>query len=127
MKLQFRPAQTAQNEEDCESLVNRLLGERTLVIASNRGPVTLHRQEDGGLEYQRGSGGLVTPLTGVLQHAEARWVACGLTDEDKAWGAGWAPLGENDPKVWMQFLAPSDAAYEGYYEVIANPRWFLPC
>ena len=32
MKLQFRPAQTAQNEEDCESLVNRLLSERTLVI-----------------------------------------------------------------------------------------------
>jgi trehalose 6-phosphate synthase len=78
------------------------------------------------LEYQRGSGGLVTALAGVLPYAEARWIACARTIEDKVWKQGLAPLGESDGKVWMQFLSPSDESYEGYYRVIANPLlWFL--
>lgn len=114
-------------DEDCGSLMPRLLAQRSLIIASNRGPVTLHLNEQGTLDYQRGSGGLVTALTGVLQHAEApRWIACAQTDEDKTWGQGLVPFGESDEKVWVQFLAPSEAAYEGYYQVIANPLlWFL--
>ncbi len=41
-------------------------------------------------------------------------------------GQGFVTLGENGEKVWMQFLAPSEEAYEGYYNVIANPLlWFL--
>lgn len=74
----------------------------------------------------RGTGGLVTALAGVIQHAEARWIACAQTEEDKTWGSGSVPFGESDEKVWMQFLAPSEEAYEGYYRVIANPLlWFL--
>ncbi|HEX6270972.1 MAG TPA: trehalose-6-phosphate synthase [Anaerolineales bacterium] len=114
------------NDEDCGSLIPSLLAKRLLVIASNRGPVTLRQDENGDLEYQRGSGGLVTALTGMLQHAEARWVACAQTEEDQVWGQGSVPFGENDEKVWVQFLAPSKSAYEGYYQVIANPLlWFL--
>jgi trehalose 6-phosphate synthase len=82
--------------------------------------------ENGDLEYQRGSGGLVTALAGVIQHAEARWIACARTAEDNAWRQGRVPLGEGDEQVWMQFLSPSAEAYEGYYRVIANPLlWFL--
>jgi len=111
---------------DSDFSARDLLTHRTLIIASNRGPVTLHQNENGELEYQRGSGGLVTALTGVLQHTEARWIACAQTEEDRAWGRGEVPLGESDEKVWVQLLAPSDDAYEGYYRVIANPLlWFL--
>jgi trehalose 6-phosphate synthase len=103
-----------------------LLAQRSLIIASNRGPVTLRTNENGAIEYQRGTGGLVTALTGLLQHAEARWIACAQTEEDKSLGQGLVPLGDNNEKVWVQFLAPSEAAYEGYYQVIANPLlWFL--
>jgi trehalose 6-phosphate synthase len=78
------------------------------------------------LEYQRGTGGLVTALLGVIQHAEARWIACAQTAEDKAWESGSVALGDSDEKVWMRFVAPSEEAYEGYYRVIANPLlWFL--
>jgi trehalose 6-phosphate synthase len=122
-----RTARVAQDEdEDSSASVHNLLNHRTLILASNRGPVTLRKNENGDLEYQRGSGGLVTALAGLIQHAEARWIACARTEEDKAWGQGLAPLGERNQKVWMQFLNPSEESYEGYYRVIANPLlWFL--
>jgi trehalose 6-phosphate synthase len=126
MKQGFRPASTANHDKDSDASVHNLLAQRILIIASNRGPVTLHQNETGELEYQRGTGGLVTALAGVLQHTEARWIACARTAEDKAWEKGFVPLGESDEKVWMQFLTPSDESYEGYYRVIANPLlWFL--
>ncbi len=126
MNESLRPAEATSGEEAPESLVHDLLAQRTLIIASNRGPVTLRKNESGAVEYQRGSGGLVTALAGVIQHAEARWIACAQTQEDKAFGEGDMPLGESEEKVWMQFLAPTEEAYEGYYRVIANPLlWFL--
>jgi trehalose 6-phosphate synthase len=126
MKQDPHSINIASRNEDADLSINNLLAERTLIIASNRGPITLHQNEEGGLEHQRGSGGLVTALAGVLQHTEARWIACARTVEDKIWEKGFVPLGESDEKVWMQFLAPSDESYEGYYRVIANPLlWFL--
>ena len=111
---------------DSDSSIHKLLTQRTLIIASNRGPVTLRQRENGDMEFQRGTGGLVTALIGVLQHADAKWIACAQTQEDRDWGQGEVPLGESEEKVWMQFVSPSDEAYEGYYGVISNPLlWFL--
>lgn len=117
---------TLQQKPNSDSTSNNLLTQRTLILASNRGPVTLRRNENGQIEHQRGSGGLVTALIGVLQHADARWIACAQTEEDKAWGQGLVSLGESDEEVQMHFIATSEEAYEGYYAVIANPLlWFL--
>ena len=117
---------TILQQTNSSSTIHNLLTQRTLILASNRGPVTLRRNENGEVEYQRGSGGLVTALIGVLQHAEARWIACAQTEEDRAWGQGQVPLGESDEQVWMHFVTPSEEEYEGYYGVIANPLlWFL--
>ena len=111
---------------DCGSLIQSLHSNRTLIIASNRGPITFHKDENGELQYQRGGGGLVTALTGVIQQAEAYWIACSQTKEDKAWGQGLAPSGESGEKLWIHFITPTDSAYEGYYKIIANPLlWFL--
>jgi trehalose 6-phosphate synthase len=115
-----------QEQKNSDSNIHNLLTQSTLILASNRGPVILRQNEDGEVEYQRGGGGLVTALIGVLQHAEARWIACAQTEEDKAWGQGQVSLGESDEKVWIHFITPTDEAYEGYYGVIANPLlWFL--
>jgi trehalose 6-phosphate synthase len=48
-----------------------------LVLVSNRGPATF---EDG--EARRGGGGLVTALTGLVDHADAVWIASAMSDED---------------------------------------------
>jgi trehalose-6-phosphate synthase len=58
-------------EEDCEKLQAETLIERSLIIAANRGPVSLERAEDGSIVSHRGSGGLVTALSGLVQQYES--------------------------------------------------------
>ncbi len=116
----------SESAQKVDPSIDNLLANRTLILASNRGPVMLRRNEQGDMEYQRGSGGLVTALAGVIQHAEARWIACAQTPEDTEWGSGQVPLGNSNENVWMQFLTPSAESYHSYYRVIANPLlWFL--
>jgi trehalose 6-phosphate synthase len=99
---------------------------RTLIIASNRGPITLHRNDAGELEFERGSGGLVTALTGVARQIDATWIACAQTEEDREWREGVIPLSGDEHTIRMKFISPDPDAYEGYYDVIANPLlWFL--
>lgn len=117
----------ATNDSDHRgSQIQGLLTDRTLIIASNRGPITFNKDKNGELIYQRGAGGLVTALTGVARQTEARWIACARTQEDKIWGEGFAPSDETGEKLWMQFITPTETEYEGYYNVISNPLlWFL--
>ena len=57
-------------------------GEVQLILVSNRGPATFERGADGELYAQRGTGGLVTALTGLVHHRDALWVASAMTDAD---------------------------------------------
>ena len=67
-------------------------GERPLVLVSNRGPATFERDESGDLVVSRGGGGLVTALTGLVEHREATWVAStmgpGDVEASRAHGGG---------------------------------------
>jgi trehalose 6-phosphate synthase len=102
------------------------LQNRTLIIASNRGPVTFRTEADGQVLPRRGGGGLVTALAGLAQHVEMSWIASAQTPEDRAWGEGPMALDTDGRSIRIQFVAPEAAAYEGYYAVIANPLlWFL--
>jgi trehalose 6-phosphate synthase len=109
----------------CEALEAEFFANRALIIAANRGPVTFRTAEDGSLYHERGGGGLVTALTGLCRYTDATWIACARTEADAAWQAGEVALAEGGA-VRVQFLTPGEAAYEGYYHVIANPLlWFL--
>jgi trehalose 6-phosphate synthase len=110
----------------CEAVEAVFFSDRALVIAANRGPVTFETAEDGTLEYQRGGGGLVTALTGLCRHAaNATWIACARTEADAVWRNGRVPVADGTD-IRVEFLTPDPAAYEGYYNVIANPLlWFL--
>jgi trehalose 6-phosphate synthase len=117
---------TIEQEEDCDSLIENLISKRTMIIASNRGPITFHTDENGKLQHLRGNGGLVTALTGVIRQAGARWIACAQTQADRTWHAGFIPSYADHGQVWLEFITPTESAYEGYYKVIANPLlWFL--
>jgi trehalose 6-phosphate synthase len=93
-------------------------GRRSLIIVSNRGPVTFDRGPDGERVVRRGGGGLVTALRGLLEHHDVTWIAAATTDEDRrvaAEGSSQAALVAADP-----------AAYQGYYNVVSNPMlWFI--
>ncbi len=99
--------------------------ESPLVVASNRGPVSFHRGDDGELTSDRGSGGLVTALAGVLFEADATWIAAALTDGDREVAASNRPL-DVEPVGRMGFLEIPGDRYDGYYNGIANHiLWFL--
>ena len=57
-------------------------GPLILTIVSNRGPAEFGHDEQGERIVQRGGGGLVTALTGLVSHREALWIASAMTEED---------------------------------------------
>ena len=104
--------------------------ERRLVIVSNRGPAEFHRAEDGQRTVQRGGGGLVTALSGLVAHRGALWIASAMTEEDIAVSreAGGDPVTQEiDGVTYDVLLVESDpVAYDQFYNVIANPiLWFI--
>lgn len=109
-----------------DALESSIFADRALIIAANRGPVTFQTQADGSRTFNRGSGGLVTALMGLAQHVDATWIACARSEEDTAWEQGDVSLWKDDSTIRINFLSPSLEAYDGYYNVIANPLlWFL--
>jgi trehalose 6-phosphate synthase len=98
-----------------------------LVLVSNRGPVTF--DDDG--EMTRGTGGLVTALTGLASHRDAIWIASALTDGDAKVSRerGGRPFEVESPDggtYRIRLVSSDPAAYEGFYSVFANPMlWFI--
>jgi trehalose 6-phosphate synthase len=93
-------------------------GRRSLIIVSNRGPVTFDRAAGGERVMRRGGGGLVTALRGLLEHHDVTWIAAATSDEDRVVAAE----GSSEPAL----VAPDADAYHGYYNVVANPMlWFI--
>lgn len=109
-----------------DKLQAEFFADHDLIIASNRGPVTFERDANGDFHSRRGGGGLVTALLGMCNHTDATWVACAQSDDDKAWHDGQIRLSNEGRSLRVRFLSPRASAYEGYYNVIANPLlWFL--
>jgi len=98
-----------------------------LVLVSNRGPVTFH----AGGEVQRGSGGLVTALTGLASHREAIWIASAMSEYDaevsRAHDGRAFPVSAPGGGDYQVRLVVSDPdAYDRFYNVFANPMlWFI--
>ena len=96
-----------------------------LILVSNRGPATF---EDG--EPQRGGGGLVTALTGLVNHRDAVWIASTMSDEDAEVSRehdGQSFEVELEGAEYRVRLVESDPeAYDRFYNVVANPLlWFI--
>jgi trehalose 6-phosphate synthase len=98
-----------------------------LVLVSNRGPVTF--QDDGSVK--RGTGGLVTALTGLASHRDAVWIASALTDGDaaKAEEEQGRPFSVRSPAggdYHVRLVISEEEAYDRFYNVFANPMlWFI--
>jgi trehalose 6-phosphate synthase len=91
---------------------------RSLIVVSNRGPVTFDRGPDGERVVRRGGGGLATALRGLREHHDVTWIAAATTDEDR--------VVASEGSTEVAFVAPEPDAYHGYYNVVANPMlWFI--
>jgi trehalose 6-phosphate synthase len=110
------------DHQQCQEFFN----DRSLIIAANRGPVTFQTAEDGSRTFTRGSGGLVTALVGLARQIDATWIGCARTEADMEWESGDVALWKGRETLGVHLLSPDPQAYEGYYNVIANPLlWFL--
>src|SRR6476619_2103433 len=98
-----------------------------LVLVSNRGPVTFH----AGGEVQRGSGGLVTALTGLASHRQAIWIASAMNEHDAAvsrehGGNAFPVRAPGGGEYEVRFVVSDAEAYDRFYNVFANPMlWFI--
>jgi trehalose 6-phosphate synthase len=102
---------------------------RLLLVASNRGPISYERGDDGSLTARRGGGGMVSGLTSGLAAAAADggvlWLCTALSDADReAARLGARADAPGEPAVRMLEIPSEvfDAAYNG----IANSvLWFV--
>src|SRR5438445_6267774 len=105
--------------------------DRQLVVASNRGPVSFEPEEDGrGYVAKRGQGGLVSALTGALSMTGGLWIACAMSEGDRAEAesseGGRIEVLTEDVKYDLRYLAPPEDVFDRYYNVISNRiLWFL--
>src|SRR5918992_5993164 len=104
---------------------------RKLIVVSNRGPITYARDEEGVRVARRGGGGLVTALRSLVTHHDVTWIASAMTDEDRAVageasGEAIDEVARDDSPYRLRLVAHDAAAYDWYYNVVANPTlWFL--
>jgi trehalose 6-phosphate synthase len=100
---------------------------RTILIASNRGPVSFARENGDTLAPSRGSGGLVTAFTGALERDGGTWIASAMTEGDAelaAQGAIDMPQGGDGTK--LRYLTFDPETYDDYYNGISNRLlWFV--
>ncbi|HMH89974.1 MAG TPA: trehalose-6-phosphate synthase [Streptosporangiaceae bacterium] len=103
-----------------------------VLVASNRGPISFHLDEDGQLSARRGGGGMVSGLLTVASQAELLWVCAALSDADRK-AARAAPDGlleldgpgaGGQSGVRMLDIPPDtfDKAYNG---VANSALWFI--
>jgi trehalose 6-phosphate synthase len=101
--------------------------QKPLVLVSNRGPVTY--DPDGTIH--RGTGGLVTALTGLATHRDVTWIAnaMGRGDADRARKADGKAFTVQSPvggDYDVRLVVSDEAAYEGFYSIVSNPMlWFI--
>src|ERR1700749_4636019 len=101
--------------------------QRQLVLVSNRGPVTY--QEDGSVK--RGTGGLVTALTGLASHRDATWIASAMTPADvevarESGGRAFEVDAPEGGSFRVRLVESDEEAYDRFYNIIANPMlWFI--
>lgn len=116
-----------------ESDFARLLQNRPLIIASNRGPVTFTHEEGDNFTSRKGSGGVVTAVSTIARDHQPIWIAAAMTEGDRLRAqlakengeAFISPPGAR-PDFRVRFVVPEPEAYHQYYNVISNPLlWFL--
>ncbi len=123
-------ASQGRSMAELKELCDRLLSQRPLLLASNRGPVEHHMTPEGRPEARRGSGSVVTAFSSLTQNAEFTWVASAMGEGDRIVsnnGLG-PPLKSPLPghKINLRYVVTPRRVYHKYYNILCNPLlWFL--
>ncbi len=111
-----------------------------VLIASNRGPVSFTRGDDGQLAAKRGGGGMVSGLSSVADNTAADntvadstdmlWVCAALSDADRAAvrasAGGVLDPAQAGPGAAVRMLDIPPAVFQRAYNAVANSTlWFV--
>ncbi|MFI6300195.1 trehalose-6-phosphate synthase [Nonomuraea sp. NPDC050790] len=101
----------------------------SVLVASNRGPVSFTVSDDGVLTMKRGGGGLVSGLSGVAKDEGVLWVCAALSDGDRS-AVRQAPGGRLDQAGYdtgaLRMLDIAPATFHRAYNAVANSTlWFV--
>jgi trehalose 6-phosphate synthase len=108
-------------------------GKASVLVASNRGPVSFTLQDDGELTAKRGGGGLVSGLSSLTAQdaAEQVWTCAALSDGDReavhrAPGGRLDRIGLIDSSLPVRMLDIEAGTLHRAYNAVANSTlWFI--
>ncbi|MFC1893540.1 trehalose-6-phosphate synthase [Chloroflexota bacterium] len=110
-------------------LCSQRLAKRRLIVASNRGSIEYHLTEDGQLQAQRGSGGVVTALNTLSEYVEVEWIASAMGEGDRRAvqrAQNQRIKASPEGNLYLHFVITPRNNYHKYYNVFCNPLlWFL--
>ncbi len=111
-------------------LCRRVIAQRPLIVASNRGPVEHQMTPDARPDPRRGSGGVVTALNSLAQTAEFTWISSAMGEGDRVVSNGAQGPRLKSPllghKINLRYVVTPRRVYHKYYNVLCNPLlWFL--
>lgn len=128
MVKQERPRSSAESTP--QDAIASFVGNRRVIVASNRGPVEFYREPNGRLSTKRGSGGVVTALAGLARRLPLTWIAATMSDGDReifpdpSAPARDVRLGRQPLRVRYVNIPPD--TFARYYDEISNELlWFL--
>src|SRR5579859_6087672 len=103
---------------------------RRILVASNRGPVSFDRRDDGVLVAKRGGGGVVSGLSSVASNEDMLWVCAALSDADRAAArraeGAKLDLDGNPGGSAVQMLDIPAGTFNRAYNTVANSvLWFV--
>jgi trehalose 6-phosphate synthase len=97
--------------------------DRSVVVVSNRGPLSFRVDDDGGLAAKRGAGGLVSGIGPLVAGTDTLWVAAAMSDGDRA-AARAGVVDAEDFHVRLLNVDPE--TYRLAYDVVSNQiLWFV--
>ncbi|MBM3939868.1 MAG: trehalose-6-phosphate synthase [SAR202 cluster bacterium] len=125
------PTVTSKERGVLWSLVDDLLRDHRLILASNRGPMEYHiSPETHEPQPRRGSGGVVTALSSLTNYVDFTWIASVMGEGDRRVAEMHAGKAIRSPlpgqRVSVRFVNTARRTYHKYYNIVCNPLlWFL--
>jgi len=116
------------NKKDLRKIIRKVIGDRLLVLASNREPY-VHVYKEGKIGYIRPVGGAVTALDPVMRACGGIWVASGTGSADKKVVNSKGEIGvpPENPKYMLKRIWLSKEEENGYYFGFSNEAIWPLC
>ncbi len=115
-------------KRDLRKVIRKVIGNRLLVLASNREPY-IHIYKEGKIDYIRPVGGAVTALDPVMRACGGIWVASGSGPADKKVvnKKGEVGVPPENPKYTLKRIWLSKEEENGYYFGFSNKAIWPLC